>query len=65
MKQRLLTCGLWMLLSLPKLLYAESEQWITDPRGCKVSNVAPQEGETITWSGEYKNGFANGEGTLT
>lgn len=65
MRQRLLTCSLWLLIGLTPLSYAETEQWITDPRGCKVSNVAPQEGETITWSGECKNGFAHGEGTLT
>ena len=65
MRQRLLTYGLWLVLGLPSLSYADTEQWITDPRGCTVSNIAPQEGETITWSGECKNGFAHGEGTLT
>ncbi len=31
---------------------------------CKVSNPTPKENETITWSGECVNGFANGKGTV-
>lgn len=50
MRQRLLTYGLWLVLGLPSLSYADTEQWITDPRGCKVSNVAPQEGnDNLEW----------------
>jgi hypothetical protein len=39
-------------------------EWIADARGCKVANPFPRAGETITWSGECKNGFAHGEGVL-
>jgi hypothetical protein len=42
----------------------EDTEWIADKRGCKVANPFPRPGETITWSGECKNGFANGEGVL-
>jgi hypothetical protein len=38
--------------------------WISDQHGCKVANPAPRPGESITWSGECKNGFANGQGVL-
>jgi len=38
--------------------------WIADKRGCKVANTFPRAGETITWSGACKNGYANGEGVL-
>ena len=46
--------------------YAESEdqEWIADKRGCKVSNPFPRAGESITWTGECKNGFAHGAGVL-
>jgi hypothetical protein len=39
-------------------------EWIADKRGCKVANPFPRAGESITWSGECKNGFAHGEGVL-
>jgi hypothetical protein len=39
-------------------------EWIADKRGCKVANPIPRPGESITWSGECKNGFAHGEGVL-
>lgn len=58
-------CTLLLLLSIPMVSTADTTQWIADKRGCKVVNIAPQEGESITWSGECKNGIANGEGTLT
>jgi hypothetical protein len=42
----------------------QEDQWISDKRGCKVANPFPQAGETITWSGDCKNGYANGQGVL-
>lgn len=65
MKQRLARLGIFLMLSLPLAALADSDNWIADNRGCKVSNIAPQEGESITWSGDCKDGFANGEGVLT
>jgi hypothetical protein len=38
--------------------------WIADKSGCKVANPFPQSGESITWSGQCKNGTADGEGIL-
>jgi hypothetical protein len=43
---------------------SEDLEWIADKRGCKVANPFPRAGESITWSGECKNGFAHGEGVL-
>ncbi len=37
---------------------------IADKNGCKVYNPMPQEDETIIWTGECRNGFADGKGTL-
>ncbi len=37
---------------------------IADENGCKVYNPMPQQEETISWSGECRNGFADGSGTL-
>lgn len=39
--------------------------WIQTSDGCKVYNPHPVKNETITWSGECVDGYANGEGTLT
>jgi hypothetical protein len=38
--------------------------WIADSRGCKVANPFPRPGESITWSGKCKDGFADGDGVL-
>jgi hypothetical protein len=38
--------------------------WIADSKGCKVANTFPRPGETITWSGTCKDGFADGDGVL-
>jgi len=42
----------------------EDVAWIADKRGCKVANTFPRPGETISWSGPCKNGFADGQGVL-
>ena len=61
MKQIISRCALLVLFVSPLLCYADEAKWIADKRGCKVVNIAPQEGESISWSGECKNGFAHGE----
>jgi hypothetical protein len=38
--------------------------WIADKRGCKIANTFPRSGETITWSGPCKDGYADGEGVV-
>ena len=43
---------------------SEDEEWIADKRGCKVANPFPPAGETITWTGDCKNGYADGDGVL-
>lgn len=50
--------------SIPALAADDDTNWIADKRGCKVANPFPREGETITWSGECKDGLANGQGVL-
>lgn len=60
----LLGCTLSLAgISLPAHA-ADDANWIADKRGCKVANPFPREGETITWSGECKDGFATGQGVL-
>ncbi len=40
--------------------------WITTTnQPCKVWNPEPQPNESVTWSGECKDGFASGRGTLS
>jgi hypothetical protein len=65
MKKIISRSTLLLLLTIPMFSFADTTQWIADKRGCKVVNISPQEGESITWSGECKNGLATGEGTLT
>jgi len=65
MKQIISRGALLMLVGIAMQSYADTTEWITDKSGCKVANIAPQEGESITWNGECKNGLAHGEGTLT
>jgi hypothetical protein len=37
--------------------------WMADPKtGCKVWNPHPNRGETLSWSGACKDGFAEGRG---
>ena len=45
-------------------LAEDSVAIIEDENGCKVYNPAPQPNETIKWSGECLDGFANGPGVL-
>ena len=40
-------------------------EWITATnQPCKIWNPEPQPNESVTWSGECKDGYASGEGTL-
>lgn len=39
--------------------------WIADPNGCKVANPHPQSIESIRWSGQCNDGFAEGPGTVS
>ncbi len=47
------------------LAHAGDPHWISDSKGCKVTNVFPQEDESISWTGACEQGLANGEGKLT
>jgi hypothetical protein len=65
MKQLFLRLLAALLLAMSvAAVAAEPEEWIADKRGCKVSNPFPRPGETITWTGECRNGYAHGEGVL-
>ena len=67
----LLALAALALPALPLLAAAQTvqaddrTQWIADANGCKVVNLSPQDGESISWSGGCERGLANGEGTLT
>lgn len=65
--KHLLRSGFAALLCLTTLVAiaaSDDTEWIADKRGCKVANPFPRAGESITWSGGCKNGFADGEGVL-
>ncbi len=64
MNTMLSTLLTFLCCALPALAAADSE-WIADAKGCKVANISPKQGESISWSGDCHNGLANGEGTLT
>lgn len=38
--------------------------WIADANGCRVMNPIPVAGESVSWSGTCKNGWAYGAGVL-
>lgn len=64
MKSHLLKLALLTCLSLFTGVANAEGNWITDQNGCKHWNSNPQAGETITWSGECKDGYASGQGTM-
>jgi len=52
-----------LLLSAPAA--ARAGDWIADAKtGCKVWNPHPSPGETASWAGACKGGFADGKGAL-
>jgi hypothetical protein len=65
---RYLPAALWLVwLTLSGAVQAAPDDdvtWIADKRGCKVANTFPRPGESITWSGQCKSGFADGDGVL-
>ena len=50
------------LIALP--ISAEEGEWIKDQKDCKHFNPHPQPDEKLTWSGECKDGFAEGKGQI-
>ena len=54
-----------LALLLPGFSGAQETGWITDKNGCKIVNIAPQDGESADWSGDCRKGFAHGDRTLT
>jgi hypothetical protein len=52
------------LAALVRPAHSQDSEWIADKRGCKVANPFPRAGETITWTGDCRSGFAHGEGVL-
>src|SRR5262245_8366526 len=60
--------GVFLLAGLcacfPAAAAEDDVSWIADQRGCKVANTFPRPGETITWSGPCKNGYADGDGVM-
>ncbi len=50
--------------SLDAAAVEDDVSWIADKRGCKVANTFPRQGETITWSGKCKDGYADGDGVV-
>lgn len=56
-----------ILITLPTLITTSlvHANWIADPDTlCKIHNPNPQPNETATWSGDCKDGKADGNGTL-
>lgn len=61
---RIFFAAVLLLTAFGAFAQDDEVSWIADSRGCKVANPFPQPGESIKWSGECKNGFANGQGVL-
>lgn len=61
---RIFLAAALLLTAFGALAQDDEVSWIADSRGCKVANPFPQPGESIKWSGECKNGYADGQGVL-
>jgi hypothetical protein len=60
----LLAAGL-MLVGVSAFGQTRQPGWIVDPRtGCRAWDANPQPNEAISWSGDCRNGFAQGHGVL-
>ncbi len=47
-------------------LSGNDSHWIEDPdTGCFAANPAPEDGESVSWSGACEDGLITGRGTLT
>lgn len=53
-----------LCLSLLPITSWSDEGYISDNKGCKIANPNPKPDETVTWSGNCKDGFAEGEGVM-
>ena len=66
MKYRFQAISIFTVLLLSAFnAFADPVAWIADSNGCKMANVYPQEGETVSWTGQCVNQFADGKGVLT
>lgn len=63
----LISAAVTLCISLPAAAQDQPSPpgWITATnQPCKIWNPAPQPGESVTWSGPCKEGFASGKGEL-
>ncbi len=52
------------LLALGAGVAHGEEGFMRDQQGCKVANPHPKPGESVEWSGQCLEGYADGQGTL-
>jgi hypothetical protein len=43
---------------------SDGDSWIADANGCKFWNPRPQPNESVTWSGQCRDGYGEGVGVL-
>jgi len=53
-----------LLFGIGSCFAAEDTGWIADQNGCKHFNSSPKQDESVTWSGDCKEGFGSGAGEL-
>ena len=67
-RQRMIAVAAFLLVSTQAMAQANDQappDWITAAnQPCKIWNPAPQANESVTWSGECKDGLASGQGVL-
>lgn len=65
MLKRYLVMGLFGVIAAASYCVAAEPGWTKDSnKGCKVFNPAPEPGDSVTWSGSCKGGYASGHGML-
>jgi len=61
--RRLVRIAALLMVALPAV--AQTAAWISDAKsGCRVWNIYPEAGETMSWSGACRDGMADGRGVV-
>lgn len=52
-------------VALPVSAQPSQPKWTADAKtGCRVWNSSPEPGDSVSWTGDCRNGLAQGQGTL-
>jgi hypothetical protein len=61
---RIVRTVFWLFSATAAVCLWAEETFIPDQKGCKVANPSPKPNESVQWSGECVDGYAEGKGLL-